>query len=406
MSSINRLSRLEGASFCNDITISSLPPEILAHIFSLHRNLGSRQIWSDMTSPSIRVSHVSRMWRDTALSMPWLWTVLTSPLPRSKSFIEAPSHTKAFYDTMVARSKDTLLGISIQLDTLSNERPGHTMLVEIVISHAHRLGHLWISAPWRFLIHHMPTLHGLSSPQLTHMLVANAEANESMTLEHDRQRIGRIFTGGAGKLQHFEGAKIGPLFQPPLCSLTSMTLFLDTPVSYGVLCSILSEAAPALVQLHMLLSFIINPTRLSSCATMPVLATMTIISRRDTTFATIEMIRAPSLRVLDLLLVQYGNDQDLHHQRHVPIYGSTADRYPSLDELRLRGFLERGLLAPFPTITQLIIDDIRPPTELHKIFDPQQPGFSSLLPGLRLIAAPPRFDQDIQDFFAARMKTE
>lgn len=103
-------------------------------------------------------------WRETALSTLWLWTI-TPPLPRSKPFIQAPSLTRAFYDTMMARSKDALLELFIQLENMSPERPGHAMLFEIVTSHARRWGLCVLSAPWMFLIRHIGALIDPSTPQ-------------------------------------------------------------------------------------------------------------------------------------------------------------------------------------------------------------------------------------------------
>lgn len=172
------------------------------------------------------------------------------------------------------------------------------------------------------------------------------------------------------------------------------------PRYYDALYATLCETSPTLVELHLPLSYIKDPAYVLPCIAVARLVTITVISKMEITFIALWMIHAPSLRELDLRLIECEL-----HQPQLPIYSSTGDIYPRLDQLCLRGYLVGGILAPFPTITQLVVEDANPPqlpTKLNTPFDSQQPEFSTLFPGLKSVMALPRFMQEIQDFIAAR----
>ncbi|KZP04424.1 hypothetical protein FIBSPDRAFT_404545 [Athelia psychrophila] len=78
--------------------IACLPSEILSHIFIVHRDLHRDSAWPDDTLPSIPISHVSKTWRGTALSIA---SVVDS------CFL--PFHMMPFYEAMLRRSKESLL---------------------------------------------------------------------------------------------------------------------------------------------------------------------------------------------------------------------------------------------------------------------------------------------------------
>lgn len=86
-------------------SISLIPPEILSYIFQKHCDIDHESQSDDNTQASIRVSHVSKTWRDVALSTPMLWTTIVS----------SPAHLKDFYDTVLLRSKQSLLDVTITL---------------------------------------------------------------------------------------------------------------------------------------------------------------------------------------------------------------------------------------------------------------------------------------------------
>lgn len=98
------------------------------------------------------------------------------------------------------------------------------------------------------------------------------------------------------------------------------------------------------------------------------------------------------------------NRQGLYRRTQLHIYGSPAERYPSLDKLCLRGYLWSGILAVFPNVTQLVVRDAQPSTKLRGTFDIEQPGSSTLLPKLKHIYVLPRYKQEVQDFLAVRRR--
>lgn len=376
-------------------TISFLPPEILSDIFILHRDLHRNSEWNnhnqpDLALPSIRVSHVSKIWRDTALFTPWLWTTLAS----------LPVRSESFYKMMINRSRESFLHVYIQLDNTEQDECSAYMLLECVALQTHRLATLYIRANWTFISKNAHKIHGLSAPHLTRLFITNTRPVANMLEVHGRQRMNRIFTLGARKLLHFESVKIGPHFQPPLGSLTSLNLMLHAPVSYTALYDTLGEAAPVLVRLSLALSFI--DVSSSEPISMPALLSIDIKARMAGIFIALGMIRAPSLHILALCLRQH-----MLSSQHLalPIYSSTVDRYPKLHTLSLAGTLGDGILAPFPTITELSIYDetsLSSPTILRDTFDPQQRGFSMIVPELKRIVAPPRLMEALKDFCAAR----
>lgn len=68
----------------NRVSVASFPHEILSYIFILHLYLHLDSHCTgrtDLTLLSIPISHVSRTWRETGLSTPWLWTTLTQIPP-------------------------------------------------------------------------------------------------------------------------------------------------------------------------------------------------------------------------------------------------------------------------------------------------------------------------------------
>lgn len=275
------------------------------------------------------------------------------------------------------------------------------MLVELVTLYPHRLRTLRISAPWSLLLGHMRAFHGLTAPQMTHLSITNTRPSANMLAAHSNERSTRIFTGEGTKLLHFKCVKIGPLFQPPLGSLTSLTLGLHAPVSYGAIYDTFSEAAPKLVQLAISLSFIDDETSMLQPINMLALDAITITARMGGAFVALGMIRAPCLHNLELLLRQH---MPMSRHLQLPIYGSTVDRFPNLHTLRLSGILGDVILAPFPTITELVIGDaLTTLTTLQDMFDPRQHAFSTIAPGLMYIMAPLRFKQAVQDFCAARL---
>ncbi|KZP08167.1 hypothetical protein FIBSPDRAFT_965030 [Athelia psychrophila] len=204
--------------------VSSLPPEILAHIFQTHRNLHDG-IWADVTPPSIRVSHVSAVWRDTALSEPSLWTKL----------VASPAYSLDFYNTMIFRSKQSQLAIAIEPKGPEYSRSAHA-LAELICSQSHRLRTLRIQATIHFLQQHIPSLRNLSAPYMAHLQFSNTSP---VFTEVGNPLNGRVFTGGTWKRLIFESHNMPLQFHPPLTAIYKMAFSPQVP-STSLRCILLS----------------------------------------------------------------------------------------------------------------------------------------------------------------------
>ena len=90
-------------------SISRLPPEILAVIFFFH----SLSTWCDKTAKMawIRVAHVCRLWRETALNHPRVWSHINFTKLTSAGMVE-----------ILSRAKLAPLNLEADIDTWSKER--------------------------------------------------------------------------------------------------------------------------------------------------------------------------------------------------------------------------------------------------------------------------------------------
>ncbi|KAF8911497.1 hypothetical protein CPB84DRAFT_921431 [Gymnopilus junonius] len=94
--------------------IATLPPELLAHTFSL--SLPSRRFPTQVPF-EVTLSHVSEFWRDVALNTPNLWTKINIYSPRSSGLI-----------TEYLRRSGQRLLLDIDIDTYTFEKSTATML--------------------------------------------------------------------------------------------------------------------------------------------------------------------------------------------------------------------------------------------------------------------------------------
>ncbi|EPS93156.1 hypothetical protein FOMPIDRAFT_1099281, partial [Fomitopsis schrenkii] len=60
--------------------IDNIPPELLVYIFLLIRDASRNLAW-------LKLTHVSRYWRDIAMGTPLLWTSI--PVEKGPSFLSA-----------------------------------------------------------------------------------------------------------------------------------------------------------------------------------------------------------------------------------------------------------------------------------------------------------------------------
>ncbi|KZP14393.1 hypothetical protein FIBSPDRAFT_935807 [Athelia psychrophila] len=360
--------------------IFSLPPEVLSHIFQMHRDPYD-STWADDTPPSVRVSHVSAVWRNTALSQPSLWRKLVS----------SPAHSQDFYDVMIGRSKQSLLNIAIKHEA-EDSGSAHA-LAELISSHSRRLNTLHIKAPFHFLHRHLRPLHSLSAPYMTELSLYNITPGHPMEVAQAEDSLDRIFTGGTGKLHVFESMWIPLRFHPPLTAIKRMILSLPDITTSTALHTTLLEPSRTIDTL--VLGLIgSEATLLPVRITMPHLSVLRISASSDI-FRLLGMIQVPHVRSISLLFNTMETPS--------PLGESMAERYPKLRWLILAGPLNRGILTQFPTTTELRISGRFPLiTHIHDTFDPTQDGFSTVMPRLRNIVAPDKFEEPIRAFCAHR----
>ncbi|KAF7968480.1 hypothetical protein HWV62_30505 [Athelia sp. TMB] len=374
------------------IPIASLPHEILSRIFEVHRDLhfGSDP-WADRIAPSTRVSHVSAKWRDIALSTASLWAAVAS----------FPHYTSEFYHTMIHRSRESLLELSIRVQ-LSHDKRSANLLAEFIPSQAHRICALRIWAPMDFIDDRMPALRKLSAPRMTRLYLHN-DGGARIVLTpfpdslHNRSPPPprRIFTGGVPRLSHYAALNFSPRIWPPLSSIKELNIHCSSDngtVVHPVIC----EAALTVSRLFVRF----RPGALANftAVQMPSLEYMEIIALLPETAVFLEMTTAPLLKQLCLFIPQPG--------RLVPpltVHGTAVGNFPGLQTLQLQGALGSGILPIFPTIQSLLIADFPPRlTQLGDMFDSNQEEFSTLTPCLTCITAPERLRESIHVFGVAR----
>ncbi|KAF7974150.1 hypothetical protein HWV62_13257 [Athelia sp. TMB] len=374
--------KLERAAAENrSIPIASLPHEILSRIFEVHRDLHSdSDPWADRIAPSIRVSHVSAKWRDIALSTASLWKAVAS----------FPQYTNEFYHTVIHRSRESLLDLTIRVNG-SCDTQSASLLAEFIPSQTHRLCALRIRAPMDFIDDHMPALRELSAPRMTRLsLDSTTPGIGSGSLSAPQ----RIFTGGVQRLSHYEALGFDPRIWPPLSSIAVLIIQFCNAAAHSAHL-VLREASLTVSRLHLS----VTPRALSmfQVIQMPSLECMKIAALSLDSVMLLEMIEAPSLKQLCLFFHSPGRPMPLFH-----VHDAAVGKYPKLHTLELRGVLGSDILPNFPTIRSLLIGDVPRLTQLGDIFDSNQEAFSTLTPRLSCIQAPERFRESIQAFGAAR----
>lgn len=371
--------------------IDCLPNETLSQIFTMHRELPQCDFeWADDTLPSIPISHVSRRWRNTALSTAMLWSTLVS----------SPAHLHSFYRTMLQRSRQSLLKIVITVDKtgIGPNLESATILSALMVSESHRLRRLLIDAPYPFISHHLASVHSLSAPHIVCISVRNRRDAKRGT-RNENQYIPRIFSGGTERLLRFETIDINLTFRPPLGSLHTLNLIFSHFVSTIALSETLIEASQSINRLLLGFSKFYFPITPIAHTTMPYLTSLELHATSFTSFALLETFTAPSLETLSLYLLQGHTSQPLSGLQVQRI----AARFHNLHTLHLTGELHSGILAAFPTITRLIISDDRyTPTVLRDVFDANQHAFATLTAELALVVASEKFKKPISTFCAAR----
>ncbi|KAF7968481.1 hypothetical protein HWV62_30507 [Athelia sp. TMB] len=376
--------KLERAAVENRlIPIASLPHEILSHIFKTHRDLHfDFDPWADRIAPTIRVSHVSAKWRDIALSTASLWTEVSS----------FPQYTNEFYHTVMHRSREAPLKLTIGV---REPRDTHSasLLAEFIPSQTHRLLALEIRAPMDFIDDHMPALRELSAPRMTWLYLCNTTPEVDTGGSPPPPQ--RIFMGGVQSLSHYNAFGFDPRIWPPLSSIEVLKIdYRDAAARTTHL--VLREAALTVYRLYIHLTPRVSST--FPAIKMPSLEYINIAALLSETVMFLEVIEAPLLKSLSLLLHRPGRSIPTFH-----VHDTTVGKYPGLRTLQLQGALGSNILPNFPTIRGLLIVDLpHCLAQLGDIFDRNQEAFSTLTPRLSRITAPERFKESIEAFSAAR----
>ena len=371
----------------------SLPPEILSCIFRQHRDsyrnyVYSESEWpSDDVLPSIRASHVSVAWRAAALSDASLWTTL----------VASSGHSGDFFDEMLHRSEQLLLDIVIRTSERSSIDGGALdsgiILAEKTFSYAHRLHSLRIKESTVVLIRHLKSMHALSAPHMVHLSLEGPNEVDFSVADTNPHCI---FTGGAGSLAHFESNFVKRHVQPPLDSINSLMLISPFVITYSSLSLHLSQASHTITFLRIGTITGISAHMPSDRLVLPALKTMAIAGTSFDVLEILLAIKAPSMATLKIYI----------HRQEPATFGLqwyTLDSYPRLCELRVSGWVDRGMLAPFPGIAELTIcNNTGIETDVKALLHPGHDSFSTTLPALRTIRAPAKYEMAIQEFCAAR----
>lgn len=377
-------------------SIASLPSDILSCIFQKHRGIDRGSQSNDDTQPSIRVSHVSTTWREVALSSPTLWT----------NIVSSPTHLKDFYDAVLLRSQQSLLNVTITLtenDVASSKAVESAgMLAEIIVSHAHRLYTLHITATNDFLSIHIPAMHALSAPRMTELELESSTTDTFddvpvlIDLDDDSESepvIKQIFNGGAGSLSDFSSRNIPWHIQPPLSEIK--TLHLNSSVlTCKVLNDVLRDASRMVTHMEIATLNIFSPQQSPPSITMSSLLSAELTGTSASCFTLLGMIEGPSMVELRMGATRPSSSHVLDR---------TAKRFPKLRSLELIGRFARGVLVAFPTVACLYLADIAEwPQDTSDILDPNQAGFSDLLPGLEWITTSSKHSNAVIAFCEAR----
>ena len=366
-------------------TIPSIPFDILSHIFQIHKALHPDARWGDNVPCSIRVSHVSRAWRDTALSTPSLWT----------SLVSSPTHSTPFYHMLIRRSKGLLLDFVVIASTHGCKEPARR-LAALVPSQAHRLRTLQIQAPLDFIRRQIPALAKLAAPFMTEFKINQWPLTTDPL--SDIPPVRHILTGGVCRLVTFQARNTGLRLQPPLASVRNMMLLFDTPVPYTALHEALKVASQTVSRLAVNADIICGAYLHFPCITMPFLTSLVFHGTPSDAVLFLAKIQAPSLETLSIVLWEPPSSE-MGPRRH----DSIAQNYPSLHTLIIYGVLARVVLTLLPNITRLLIPTpSRHTTNLGDMFDVTDPADTAMAPCLLDITASSLFKQRIEAFCSAR----
>ena len=372
------------ADFINKAGVASVPNEILSAIFEAGCHLLPRPQPSDSSSETdeweppfeILVSHVTRHWRNVAVSTPSLWTQIY--IAEQDQCLDAAA-------AYLTRSRCLPLDIGLEMgrphprSRWHPKLPSTCSIIETLTPHVGRCRRFCIHSerPRRHLSALLKGLCSVTCPFLESIQVSRTErfdyyddgdADYSKEDEEDEERdrcenVREIFAGGAPSLKEIRLRGINLSYcLPPTASVTTLHIHCDTHrisehPSYRVICALFSNFR-ALTHLVLQGCFVRYSTFIgvpiqAPTVTFPLLSSLCILSTKGHTslFEFLAMISAPLLECLS-----FGEmlGSDAEEVLQTPEWIATLPRYPYLHTLSVIPLL--GASPPFQPSTWKTIE--------------------------------------------------
>jgi hypothetical protein len=375
----------------NSFSISALPNEILGLVFERGRPQRRRRHSKTGLPFEVDISHVSRRWRDVAISLPNLWTNI-------HIFAD---YSSAWVPMYLERSKSCPLDLRINFWDADvrlgdDSRAREAMVISVlslILPHTERWGAFILEGYYEESIYMaLARLHKVAVPLLQRIAVDFEEGTE---YREGTNFPLQIFLGGAPRLSSVRLDMLRCCW-PPLSVLTSLDLR-QVHRSAGVYSRFLEtlKTLPSLAKLCVHGSVVYEETwRLDRYPSiqLPTLRFLRLIRPLHLASVLLIAVTAPHL---ESLWLQDVHDNDLHTFFESP---QVSFKFPALRSLILKSveFDEttfRNLSRHFPTISRLTTVSSYNLDTLFRIIGDLQPGTHhptssnpSVWPALRTIA--------------------
>lgn len=370
-------------------SISVLPNEILVSIFEMGHNMHFiKSQETDEMLYSVRLSHVSSHWRKVSIQTPTLWTTWST----------FPYRSMPFFQMLRQRAQFASLDIHLcDLDSRkSRSHPARASgILDLALPFIQRWRSLSIVGSSHHSIHKvLDLLRDASAPCLEELSIRlNADVDED---DEDLSIIGdvhdfRIFND-AGHLSSLQlwGISLHSC-QPPLTALTHLNLTDGVPLSYPKFRRVLDEVSRSLIHLCFAANDIVSADFTLIPVKMQVLQSFHLASWWSDHCHILEIILAPELSHLSF---ENMTARGWNACQRFLECKARPSRYPKLRSLHLHNSYENGILAAFPTITDLDITGVANDHVLEDLLDSDRDRSSLMVSKLKsLICAVP--DQDM-----------
>jgi len=198
-----------------------LPYELLAAVFE-EGVRSSLPRFSEHSIPfPIIVSHVCRLWRDTALDCATLWTDV---------FIDdnRMADTYQIFRLYLARSKSILIDVRCHWHTFTCDDPPFKATITDILSHIGRVRHLsMVQQSETVFLPVMDILRDVAAPRLESLLIFLPYQNHPDE-DHPQADSLPLFTRGAPLLRSIIFTEVPYIVQPQFTRLTSFSLRIQT----------------------------------------------------------------------------------------------------------------------------------------------------------------------------------